>query len=72
MIGFTGKVLAYTGELSQADFVARDLTYDATLRNLEPIGEAAIASTQGHGEIVKPATSTEAFRRESWVSPAAR
>ena len=41
MIDFAGKVLAYTDGLNQAGFVANGLTYDATLRNLELIGEAA-------------------------------
>lgn len=41
MIDFVGKVLAYTNGLDQAGFVASGLTYDATLRNLELIGEAA-------------------------------
>ena len=41
MIEFTGKVLAYTDGLNQAGFVASGLTYDATLRNPELIGEAA-------------------------------
>ena len=41
MIAFTGNVLAYTDGLDQAGFVASGLTYDATLRNLELIGEAA-------------------------------
>ncbi|TCD47351.1 DUF86 domain-containing protein [Chlorobium sp. N1] len=41
MIDFAGKVLAYTDSLDQAGFVASGLTYDATLRNLELIGEAA-------------------------------
>jgi|GEM_PF-2447834 len=41
MIGFADKVLAYTAGLNQDDFVSDDLTYDATLRNLELIGEAA-------------------------------
>jgi uncharacterized protein with HEPN domain len=41
MIDFVGKVLAYTEGLDQASFVASGLTYDATLRNLELIGEAA-------------------------------
>lgn len=40
-IDFAGKVLAYTDGLDQAGFVASGLTYDATLRNLELIGEAA-------------------------------
>jgi uncharacterized protein with HEPN domain len=41
MIDFAGKVLSYTEGLDQAGFVASRLTYDATLRNLELIGEAA-------------------------------
>ena len=41
MIAFAGKVLTYTEALDQAGFVASGLTYDATLRNLELIGEAA-------------------------------
>ena len=41
MIGFAEKVLAYTEGLTQKDFIEHDLTYDATLRNLELIGEAA-------------------------------
>ncbi len=42
MINFIGKVLAYTDGLNQASFVSNDLAYDATLRNLELIGEAAM------------------------------
>lgn len=41
MIIFAEKVLAYTGGLDQTAFVASGLNYDATLRNLELIGEAA-------------------------------
>ncbi len=41
MIGFAEKVLTYTNRLNQADFIASGLNYDATLRNLELIGEAA-------------------------------
>ena len=41
MLNFAGKVLAYTEGLDQAGFLANSLTYDATLRNLELIGEAA-------------------------------
>lgn len=41
MIGFAEKVLVYTESLDQAGFEASNLTYDATLRNLELIGEAA-------------------------------
>lgn len=41
MIAFTEKVMAYTEGMNQAGFVAGGITYDATLRNLELIGEAA-------------------------------
>ena len=55
MIDFAGKVLAYTDGLDQAGFVASGLTYDATLRNLDLIGEAATHITDevraAHSEI---------------------
>ena len=35
------KVIAYTDGLDQEGFVASGLNYDATMRNLELIGEAA-------------------------------
>ena len=41
MIDFAEKVLAYTEGLDQSGFVEDRLVYDATLRNLELIGEAA-------------------------------
>ena len=41
MIDFSEKVLSYTYELDQEAFIAETLVYDATLRNLELIGEAA-------------------------------
>jgi uncharacterized protein with HEPN domain len=41
MIGFAEKVVAYTEGLDQPAFVASGLNYDATVRNLELIGEAA-------------------------------
>ena len=41
MIGFAEKVIAYANGLEQAGFVTSGLNYDATLRNLELIGEAA-------------------------------
>ena len=51
MIGFAEKVLIYTEGLDQAAFVASGLNYDATVRNLELIGEAA---THIPVEIQKP------------------
>lgn len=41
MIEFSEKVLSYTEGLDQEAFIADALTYDATLRNVELIGEAA-------------------------------
>jgi len=41
MIGFTEKVLHYTSSLDQDGFLSNGLIYDAALRNLELIGEAA-------------------------------
>ncbi|GAB6141905.1 DUF86 domain-containing protein [Methylosoma difficile] len=41
MIGFTEKVITYTEGFNQNDFINSGLTYDATVRNLELIGEAA-------------------------------
>jgi len=41
MLLFASKALEYTEGLDQQAFVTSGLTYDATLRNLELIGEAA-------------------------------
>lgn len=41
MIRFAQKVLRYTQNLDQAAFINDEVYYDATLRNLELIGEAA-------------------------------
>jgi uncharacterized protein with HEPN domain len=41
MISFAEKVIAYTQGLDQVGFVESALNYDATVRNLELIGEAA-------------------------------
>lgn len=41
MISFAEKVLVYTDGLERSQFEASGLTYDATVRNLELIGEAA-------------------------------
>jgi uncharacterized protein with HEPN domain len=41
MIGCAERVMRYTAGMDQAAFVANPLVYDATLRNLELIGEAA-------------------------------
>ena len=42
MISFAGKVLAYTEGFDQPRFESSGLNYDATVRNLELIGEAAM------------------------------
>lgn len=41
MTDFASKVLSYTEGMEQDEFVESALTYDATLRNPELIGEAA-------------------------------
>ena len=41
MIRFAENVLTYTSGMDQAMFVSSALIYDATLRNLELLGEAA-------------------------------
>lgn len=41
MLGFAEKVLCYTEGFDQQSFVVSGLNYDATVRNLELIGEAA-------------------------------
>lgn len=41
MIAFAEKVVAYTNGLDQQAFITSGLVYDATLRKLELIGEAA-------------------------------
>ena len=55
MIEFGEKVLAYTEGLDQESFITDGLTYDATLRNLQLMGEAAThipdKIRQAHSEI---------------------
>jgi uncharacterized protein with HEPN domain len=55
MILFAEKVLAYSQGLGKAGFLASGLNFDATLRNLELIGEAAThvpdSVRQAHPEI---------------------
>lgn len=41
MLRFANAVLRYTQGMDQNDFVANRLVYDASLRNLELVGEAA-------------------------------
>ncbi len=55
MIECSEKALAYTSGLNRVSFVADRRTYDAVLRNLELIGEAAThipdAVREAHAEI---------------------
>jgi uncharacterized protein with HEPN domain len=53
MVTFATKVLAYVDGLDQAAFVADARTYDATLRNLELLGEAA-SHVPDHARAVHP------------------
>lgn len=53
MIAFGEKVRAFTSGLDQQAFVANALVYDATLRNLELIGEAA-THVPGHVRVAHP------------------
>ena len=41
MIGFCERVLDYSAGLDKAEFLTSPMPYDATLRNIELIGEAA-------------------------------
>ncbi len=41
MIDFAEKVIAYTDGFDQNGFISSGINYDATVRNLELIGEAA-------------------------------
>ncbi len=41
MIGFCGRVVSFTQGISREDFVTEPMRYDATVRNIELIGEAA-------------------------------
>ena len=55
MIGFCERIRNYTAGLDKVAFVASPMSYDATLRNLELIGEAATripeAVQEAHPEI---------------------
>ena len=42
MIGFAERAITYTAEMDQSAFLANNQARDATLRNLELIGEAAL------------------------------
>jgi uncharacterized protein with HEPN domain len=55
MVAFAEKVLAYTAGMDQSSFVANTLVFDATVRNLELLGEAAThvpeAVRQAHSQV---------------------
>ena len=61
MIGFAERVLVYTDGFDQAGFEASRLNYDATLRNLELIGEAAT-----HTSPTRSARGIRRFRGVWW------
>lgn len=46
MITCGERVIAYTSSLDQAGFIASQIHFDATVRNLELIGEAATQTVQ--------------------------
>jgi uncharacterized protein with HEPN domain len=41
MVGFCERIQSFTNGISKDDFVAEPMRYDATVRNIELIGEAA-------------------------------
>ena len=41
MVDFCEAILSYTYNMDQGEFLARECTYDATLRNLQLVGQAA-------------------------------
>lgn len=41
MIGFCERVLTFTGGVSQTEFVGDIMRFDATVRNIELVGESA-------------------------------
>jgi uncharacterized protein with HEPN domain len=41
LLDFCARILAYTDNMSRTEFEANQLNYDATLRNVELLGEAA-------------------------------
>ena len=45
MIGFGGRALSYVEGMDLEDFLTDERTYDAVLRNIELIGEAADSCT---------------------------
>lgn len=55
MIGFAETVMEYTAGLDQDAFLANRLVYDATLRNLELLGEVAVTRQRFWANLVPPA-----------------
>ena len=41
LLDFCSRILAYSGGMSREEFEANQLNYDATVRNVELLGEAA-------------------------------
>lgn len=63
MIAFGDKVMAYTRGLDQDAFVGNGLVFDATLRNLELIGEAATHVPQTSALPTRASHGGESSRR---------
>ena len=68
MIGFCERVLDYTAGLDRASFVASAMTYDAVLRNLELIGEAATHIPRSGSRRPSP----DSLARDRWSAQSSR
>jgi hypothetical protein len=66
MIEFAERILTYTDGFERADFVMSGLTYDATLRNIELIGETA---NDGTTPPSNPITIIPHHHRHSGLDP---
>ncbi len=67
MLRFAEKVLAYSAGLDQAQFEGDELKYDAILRNLELIGEAAthVPAAVRQGRAIRPSPGGSLSRPET-------
>jgi hypothetical protein len=66
------RVLEYTSGLDFAGFIAHSMTYDAVIRNLEIIGEAAAAAITGVITPVLTRTATASAILPTSFPPQAR
>ena len=62
MIGFSENVMLYTDGLDQVSFETSRLNYDATLRNLELIGEAASISPIIYVTVIRQSRGDKSLR----------